>query len=382
MLRRASSLIIARKIADTVANHSFDYKILFLKRASKLKWAEILAYPGGIVEDADVQYVKRNFSHSQNLSDPEVFDYNVFKVASLRETYEETGLLFLENGLLKTDEINVVNNILKNSLKENKLPSFFECADLLKLAYGKSLVEISRMVSVPHFPNRYNCQFFVCVAEPEKTLNIYKAMEGTKYLHDLDDLVVQKSESSEYRWLNPYELLTGALNKTIKLAPPQYMLANIMMSFPKIETLQNYLNNIRIKSETVNKDKDAFERNPLTYPLMIGMANHTEAKFLNRGYKIAGLFPTDVEYPLDKFLSMEKDPAWKQEMDEKVRNLDARNRGVCRIYFSQMKEMFDADYDFEIQSQVDFPFQYMVGLEELKKKLMTIAVSYPTHDQN
>jgi len=377
MLRRAASLLIARKVGDTLRNNSFDYKILFLKRASKLKWAEILAYPGGIVEEGDVQYVRNNLGHIRSINDPEVFDYNVFKVASLRETYEETGLFFLQNGLLKTEDINVVNSMLEQGRQAGQPPSFFECANMLKIADCESIVELSRMVSVPHFPNRYNCQFFLCVAEPEKTLNMYKSMESLNYLHNIDELSVQKSESSEYIWLNPYELLTRYLDKKIKLAPPQFMLANIMLSFPKIDTLQDYLNKIRAKSEHENRDKDPFERNPLTYPLMIGMANHNETRFLDKGYKVAGLFPSDVEYPLDKFLQAEKDPAWKKEMEEKVRNLDPQNRGVCRIYFKQMKEMFDAEYDFEIKSSVDFPFQYMLGLEELKKKLLTIHLSDP-----
>ena len=92
----SSSLIIAKLVEQPALNHGFDYKILHLRRAKGMNWGGALAYPGGSVDKSDRFHFQRlGKKHNTLERTPLQLEYDLAKLAALRETFEETGLFFL-----------------------------------------------------------------------------------------------------------------------------------------------------------------------------------------------------------------------------------------------------------------------------------------------
>ena len=368
--RKAGSLLLAKEIFNIEKNHFYDYKILFLQRNSNLSWGNMMAFPGGNADPEDLDYVKSNLSKYSHYFDNED-DFKTFhlKVTALRETYEETGLYFLKNKLLTTDQFSLIETIFNHHKLHSKLPSFYELSNLLDVDFHNTH-EFLRLVTVPFYKVRYDCQFFLMKIQQNKFINVPKSIESLSRLNEIDDLAINKKESADYKWLNPYECLALYSSNEIMLAPPQLMILNILTSFKKFEDFENYIKKIKANSYTY-KGTDALRKNCLTFPQLITFINNNDEKFKKLGFPYIGTLPGDIEYPLEKILEFEKDEELKKEFEIKYRSISKDRSNKARFYFEDIQKMFMKDYDFEINFDFDHPFNYMKSSFKLQSYLLT-----------
>ena len=173
---KSASLLIAKRVKDPAKNNSFDYKLLHLKRGSKMKWANVLAYPGGKIEPQDNDYLHRIKDQSY-LKNRETLEYGLAKLAALRETYEEAGLFFAKQDTNINDTLNHIEKLFELNGAVGKTPSFYDFADFIEPFENPDIIEMIRLITVPQLKIRFNTQFFFTVATPDNCLNLPKRFQ-------------------------------------------------------------------------------------------------------------------------------------------------------------------------------------------------------------
>ena len=177
-------------------------QILMVKRRPKGNFGSFTVFPGGILQDSD-----RFFKDEEQ----------VLKVAAIRETLEETGILV-------SKEIQVFDSCQRKSIKSN----------LMDLPLN-SLFTLSTWITPPHEPIRFKTTFFLLKVE-----NIPKS------LPDGNEIVEIFTKSSK-------ELLHDFQNGNILLMPPQWILLNILNGTIELEKFRGI-----IDPELVYKSKRDF----------------------------------------------------------------------------------------------------------------------------
>ncbi|XP_071035660.1 acyl-coenzyme A diphosphatase NUDT19 isoform X2 [Parasteatoda tepidariorum] len=274
--REASSLIIASRLSlhDVVAKgknlaevmgsakwnytnkqSTPDYKILLMKRSGLSSFmANAFVFPGGLVEVADFSplwwsvFDKLGFSRNELMkfcsnfgsqrppmvTDPVTLkskqaepneDYLPadigFRIAALRETFEESGIVLLTNPSLETSQEATTHTLLSKNIDirewqervHNDAYAFLDlCLETHMCPDIWSLYEWSDWLtptSVGH--RRYDTMFYLCCLPRQP------------------DVLLDQGEVTVMRWATPDEMLEDNLTGTVFLAPPQvYELSRLL----------------------------------------------------------------------------------------------------------------------------------------------------------
>lgn len=103
--------------------------------------------------------------------------------------------------------------------------------------------------------------------------------------------MVLNEESSSFRWCTPVEALKDFVDKKVKLAPPQFIMLNILTSFTKYAKFSEFLH--KCNANWINMG-----------PNIVSMINNPERS--KQEYPYAATLLGDSEFPFDFCTSNEK----------------------------------------------------------------------------
>ena len=99
--RKSGSLIIT-KLLKSHQKSFYDYKILLLKRQKNISFSGMYSFPGGMYEASD-KIIYNSYGTKQNrfIGFDNQTCSEILKITTLRETFEECGLLIIDDNSRK-----------------------------------------------------------------------------------------------------------------------------------------------------------------------------------------------------------------------------------------------------------------------------------------
>lgn len=250
--KESASLIILAK--NKKPSSDFNYEVLVFKRSSKASFMpSSIVFPGGQTERADETRDWLALYKNLGVSDqrirqlslvegprPLIFQKQTqeeiereisLRITSIRETFEEVGLLICKNGKQFQDQENkfssYVNNFdIKNwQEKVQKNPNeFLNLCQELKVA-----------------PDLWGCYEWSAWLTP--TSLKMKRFAAAFFIVTLDgkpDISIQETEVTHSLWQTPEELIKSSFAKEFWLPPPQQYELSRLCNLPKIEDVANF----------------------------------------------------------------------------------------------------------------------------------------------
>ena len=256
-LTPSSSLMIVR-------DSEIGVQVFMMKRSLRSSFGGIWVFPGGILEDQDQDIVKKNYCNGIDEKKAKaILNYDqeslTYWIASLRETFEETGALIANrdnNSFFTPTEDEAINlERLRSDLNNGKI-SFISILKQLKLKIAlERLIYISHWITPDVETKRYTTRFFLTSLNEEVTMT-----------HD--DL-----EGTDSKWIGINEALEAHKAGRISL---------IMPTIKNLESISSYKNTqemISAKNAIKAKDMPA-----------------TEPKFFKENGQWKGLLPGEYGY--------------------------------------------------------------------------------------
>lgn len=251
--KEASSLIIAAKCGNSDARSGIDYKILLTRRSGKSSYlANTYCFPGGHIDLADFGAawwkvfnecgfsrgeLRKTFVKGDHVPRPPILvgpkileseskakDFLwpeiALKIAAIRETFEETGILIARG---------------KRDYGNESMPSYESLAAQVDLKDWQQRVHVDASVFHELLSQLELCPDIWCLKEWWNWLTPptvgHKRFDTMFYVACLDQMPKTHSdenEVSQITWLTPKQLLTDHLRAKSFLAPPQvYELARL-----------------------------------------------------------------------------------------------------------------------------------------------------------
>lgn len=209
----AASIILVR-------DGNTGMEVLMMERAKTMRFAPgAFVFPGGKVDDED-----RNYEQWVNFSTSDIHKNDLhFRVAALRELYEETSVLLLKN---KVSQVKKAQHFLGYVQS---------CGDLLDT---NSLVPFAHWVTPETMPRRFDTHFYLA------------AHNGQAAEHDGDEAV-------SLRWVAPEKLLQDWHEDKVPLMFPTRL---NLMKLARAQTVDQALKQAREAKivrtmPTVTRDK-------------------------------------------------------------------------------------------------------------------------------
>ena len=100
-------------------------------------------------------------------------------------------------------------------------------------------------------------------------------------------------EYTNFRWMNPAEILNEHFKKTSVVAPPQFIMLNIMLKYQKYQDFISYLR--RVNPLTTNRTQN-YNLGPNIISLIQNNGRDAEK------YPFAATLVGDKQFPYDKIL--------------------------------------------------------------------------------
>ncbi len=197
--RPAATLIIAAKTAASVSRE--DFSVLLVKRTKHSGFmAGAHVFPGGVVDPTDSPAI-----WATELSlDKELADLD-FRVCAIRETFEETGVLLVNDG----DKVGAASINDKDSWrsKVREDPSvFLEMCRTLELNPAvEDIHPWAHWITPEQEPKRYDARFYLVVIDGQVQAE-----------HD-------RSETVSSTWLSPTQSLESFGQQSLFLPPPTWI---------------------------------------------------------------------------------------------------------------------------------------------------------------
>ncbi len=227
-----------------VRDSDIGVQVFMMKRSLRSSFGGIWVFPGGILEDQDQDIAKKNYCNGIDEKKAKaILNYDqeslTYWVASLRETFEETGALIANrdnNSFFTPTEDEAINlERLRSDLNNGKI-SFISILKQLKLKIAlERLIYISHWITPDVETKRYTTRFFLTSLNEEVTMT-----------HD--DL-----EGSDSKWIGINEALEAHKAGRISL---------IMPTIKNLESISSYNNTqemISAKNAIKAKDIPAIE---------------------------------------------------------------------------------------------------------------------------
>ena len=227
-----------------VRDSDIGVQVFMMKRSLRSSFGGIWVFPGGILEDQDQDIAKKNYCNGIDEKKAKaILNYDqeslTYWIASLRETFEETGALIANrdnNSFFTPTEDEAINlERLRSDLNNGKI-SFISILKQLKLKIAlERLIYISHWITPDVETKRYTTRFFLTSLNEEVTMT-----------HD--DL-----EGSDSKWIGINEVLEEHKAGRISL---------IMPTIKNLESISSYKNTqemISAKNAIKAKDIPAIE---------------------------------------------------------------------------------------------------------------------------
>ena len=227
-----------------VRDSDIGVQVFMMKRSLRSSFGGIWVFPGGILEDQDQDIAKKNYCNGIDEKKAKaILNYDqeslTYWIASLRETFEETGALIAnrENNSFFTPTKDEAINLgrLRSDLNNGKI-SFISILKQLKLKIAlERLIYISHWITPDVETKRYTTRFFLTSLNEEVTMT-----------HD--DL-----EGTDSKWIGINEALEAHKAGRISL---------IMPTIKNLESISSYKNTqemISAKNAIKAKDIPAIE---------------------------------------------------------------------------------------------------------------------------
>jgi len=212
--RHASSLLVLAERANG------QFSILFVKRAKTNKFMpKFYVFPGGKVDDSDgslFHNVDTNFS-SFRKADGDSLDQ---RVACLRETFEETGLLLSQKkGMVQVPD----REAWRTRVKENP-NSFKDLCDTMNISPGlENLYLWTNIITPVQEKRRYDTWFYIAII-PEESQAFYDPA----------------GETTDCVWYSPTTALELHQKGQFLLSPPQVFLLSSIKNFNSAKEVKAY----------------------------------------------------------------------------------------------------------------------------------------------
>jgi len=227
-----------------VRDSDIGVQVFMMKRSLRSNFGGIWVFPGGILEDQDRDIAKKNYCNGIDEKKAKaILNYDqeslTYWIASLRETFEETGALIANrdnNSFFTPTEDEAINlERLRSDLNNGKI-SFISILKQLKLKIAlERLIYISHWITPDVETKRYTTRFFLTSLNEEVTMT-----------HD--DL-----EGTDSKWIGINEALEAHKAGRISL---------IMPTIKNLESISSYKNTqemISAKNAIKAKDIPAIE---------------------------------------------------------------------------------------------------------------------------
>jgi len=227
-----------------VRDSDIGVQVFMMKRSLRSSFGGIWVFPGGILEDQDQDIAKKNYCNGIDEKKAKaILNYDqeslTYWIASLRETFEETGALIANrdnNSFFTPTEDEAINlERLRSDLNNGKI-SFISILKQLKLKIAlERLIYISHWITPDVETKRYTTRFFLTSLNEEVTMT-----------HD--DL-----EGTDSKWIGINEALEAHKAGRISL---------IMPTIKNLESISSYKNTqemISAKNAIKAKDIQAIE---------------------------------------------------------------------------------------------------------------------------
>ncbi len=252
----AATIILGRQ------NHN-SFEIFMVLRHKKMEFASsAYVFPGGKVDPSDMDDSIYNLCNTHNpLNSNNLF----FKVAAIRETFEEAGILMARNKgekeLIGKDQVDSLQKY-RTLLNNNKITmSEFVKKEGISLACDL-LVPFAHWITPVNLPKRFDTHFFLAKAPHDQDAN-----------HD-------GIESVNSVWISPLKILKDAKNKSKSVLFPTKMNISKLSVYNSIDDAIKKIKQDKIVTvipEIVTEKKGVF----LHIPKEAGYKITKELIFLN-----------------------------------------------------------------------------------------------------
>lgn len=264
--RDAATLILTAKTAKIkpplpkpasetlLASTHFDYKVLMLKRSSKSKFMpNAFVFPGGVISKEDFSSswldLFKNHGHNQDDLDALVLDGVdrpllmekasldevvcrdiAVRLAAIRETFEESGIL-----LVKSDSANAT----AHAFSSNEELSHW------RTKVHKDPVELCILYkSLDLVPDLWSLKEWSCWLTPtdlhEQGKRRFDTLFYTTSLESIPDILLDNQEVTDVKWTEPSKILESFYNRELWLAPPQVYELSRLLNFSEQEELDEF----------------------------------------------------------------------------------------------------------------------------------------------
>lgn len=205
--RLSASLILCRE------QHNQPWEVLMIKRKSSMAFSNSLVFPGGSLDPEDTSPEWHDILGCSTESVPSTYysekiDLTSLRIAAIRETWEETGVL-----LTKTPGKPPASKHFLETCKNHSLTPSIE-----KLYY------LTRIIAPLIERKRFDATFFISI-------------EGEQ------DIVVDNIESDCFFWGTPEHFLSEFLSNHVRLWPPQVYILKKLSMFRNLNEVFNGIHN-------------------------------------------------------------------------------------------------------------------------------------------
>ena len=217
MLRNAAALILLRDTGNGL-------EVCMLRRVTSSRFAAgAYVFPGGSVDTVDAELSTKCIANAvQNEGD------KAYKVAAIRETFEEAGIL-----AAATSEGVVVDHQLREQLHQGSLS-----LEALLLETGLQ-VDLSALMFYDHWitpeaaPIRFDTRFYVSAARDEQ------------------DLVHDEKETDSSCWAKPVDILALYDSNDVKLMPVTHVQLTRLAKFNCVADVMAYAEALEVVKPTM-----------------------------------------------------------------------------------------------------------------------------------
>eukprot|EP00744_Colponema_vietnamica_P009791 GILI01013897.1.p1 GENE.GILI01013897.1~~GILI01013897.1.p1 ORF type:complete len:377 (+),score=88.02 GILI01013897.1:82-1131(+) len=253
-----------------------NYEILLLKRAASLKFAGgAFVFPGGVVDEADKS---SEWSDVIGSSEERNDALKELKITTVRETFEESGLLLAQ----PSSPASVIPSVAEKEEWRKKFKA--ESAPFIQLFRQNNLR-----------PHLSGLDFFVRFVTPSFESRRYDTTFFTYLLpaEQRNHVAIDNGEMVEFAWMTPSEALRKFSAKEIFLGPPQWYILNQLSRYPTVENLrtgfkpiqapflpvpihkmQREGSSVQLTGLDVDKARDDKEKKPAVVMALPGDAEH------------------------------------------------------------------------------------------------------------
>jgi len=222
--RKASTIAVIKNSGKTR-----DIDVLLMKRHPDDRFLPgYYVFPGGAVEEHDspqIYNLDYRFPEKDILPDIDNISYFKHKICAVRETFEESGILFAEK-LDSSQEFSEQENRNLLSYRESIIKGDMKLYEMMqKEKITPSLNRLhylSRWITPAFSPIRYDTRFFVAVLPENQNIS-----------HDGEELV-----SAE--WISPSSALKMQKKGQMKLVTPTIKTLEFLNRFKSADEMESY----------------------------------------------------------------------------------------------------------------------------------------------